>query len=161
MKYSSSCQCRMKEDKPTSNRYPHRQKQVASEPKHTSLNEKANEFVSRRFAELEEKDMVKKDESIIEEALAHVARFKVLLESLRHIAHKNFPINQCTPMATSKLDADLHGTQVDQTKYRSMIGGLMYLTASRPDIAFATFDADHAGCDNDCKSTSRGYISGR
>ncbi|GJR30046.1 hypothetical protein Tco_1106278, partial [Tanacetum coccineum] len=28
---------------------------------------------------------------------------------------------------------------VDQTKYRSMIGGLMYLTASRPDIAFATF----------------------
>ncbi|GJR31784.1 hypothetical protein Tco_1108016 [Tanacetum coccineum] len=45
----------------------------------------------------------------------------------------------CTPMATTKLDADLQGTQVDQTKYRSMIGGLMYLTASRPDIAFATF----------------------
>ncbi|GJZ97850.1 integrase, catalytic region, zinc finger, CCHC-type containing protein [Tanacetum coccineum] len=34
---------------------------------------------------------------------------------------------------------DLQGTQVDQTKHRSMIGGLMYLTASRPDIAFATF----------------------
>ncbi|GJV11551.1 retrovirus-related pol polyprotein from transposon TNT 1-94 [Tanacetum coccineum] len=44
-----------------------------------------------------------------------------------------------TPMATTKLDADLQGTPVDQTKYRSMIGGLMYLTASRPDIAFATF----------------------
>ncbi|GJT85753.1 retrovirus-related pol polyprotein from transposon TNT 1-94 [Tanacetum coccineum] len=44
-----------------------------------------------------------------------------------------------TPMATVKLDADLQGTQVDQTKYRSMIGGLMYLTASRLDIAFATF----------------------
>ncbi|GKC94610.1 hypothetical protein Tco_1160052 [Tanacetum coccineum] len=42
-------------------------------------------------------------------------------------------------MATTKLDADLQGTQVDQTKYRGMIGGLMYLTASRPDIAFATF----------------------
>ncbi|GJZ69937.1 hypothetical protein Tco_0633487 [Tanacetum coccineum] len=41
-------------------------------------------------------------------------------------------------MATVKLDADLQGIQVDQTKYRSMIGGLMYLTASRPDIAFAT-----------------------
>ncbi|GJY58460.1 retrovirus-related pol polyprotein from transposon TNT 1-94 [Tanacetum coccineum] len=27
----------------------------------------------------------------------------------------------------------------DQTKYHSMIGGLMYLTASRPNIAFATF----------------------
>ncbi|GJT52526.1 retrovirus-related pol polyprotein from transposon TNT 1-94 [Tanacetum coccineum] len=44
-----------------------------------------------------------------------------------------------TPMATTKLDADLQGTLVDQTKYRSMIGGLMYLTASRPDIAYATF----------------------
>ncbi|GJR98862.1 retrovirus-related pol polyprotein from transposon TNT 1-94 [Tanacetum coccineum] len=44
-----------------------------------------------------------------------------------------------TPMATTKLDADLQGTPVDQTKYRSMIGGLMYLTTSRPDIAFATF----------------------
>ncbi|GJY29314.1 retrovirus-related pol polyprotein from transposon TNT 1-94 [Tanacetum coccineum] len=44
-----------------------------------------------------------------------------------------------TLMATTKLDADLQGTQVDKTKYHSMIGGLMYLTASRPDIAFATF----------------------
>ncbi|GJU43426.1 retrovirus-related pol polyprotein from transposon TNT 1-94 [Tanacetum coccineum] len=44
-----------------------------------------------------------------------------------------------TPMATTKIDEDLQGTPTDQTKYHSMIGGLMYLTASRPDIAFATF----------------------
>ncbi|GJW70982.1 retrovirus-related pol polyprotein from transposon TNT 1-94 [Tanacetum coccineum] len=44
-----------------------------------------------------------------------------------------------TPMAIVKLDADLQGTQDDQTNYRSMIGGLMYLTSSLPDIAFATF----------------------
>nr|GEZ17323.1 uncharacterized mitochondrial protein AtMg00810-like [Tanacetum cinerariifolium] len=44
------------------------------------------------------------------------------------------------PMATTKIDADLHGTLTDQTKYRSMIGGLMYFSASRPDIAFATFE---------------------
>ncbi|GJV12175.1 retrovirus-related pol polyprotein from transposon TNT 1-94 [Tanacetum coccineum] len=44
-----------------------------------------------------------------------------------------------TPMATARIDADLQGTLTDQTKYRSMIGELMYLTASRPDIAFATF----------------------
>nr|GEW81250.1 hypothetical protein [Tanacetum cinerariifolium] len=37
-----------------------------------------------------------------------------------------------TPMATKHLDA------VDQTKYRSMVGALMYLTASRPDIMHAT-----------------------
>ncbi|GJT34087.1 retrovirus-related pol polyprotein from transposon TNT 1-94 [Tanacetum coccineum] len=45
----------------------------------------------------------------------------------------------CTPMATERLDADLQGTPTDQTTYHPMIGGLMYLTASRPDIAFATF----------------------
>ncbi|GJY41304.1 hypothetical protein Tco_0428574 [Tanacetum coccineum] len=44
-----------------------------------------------------------------------------------------------TPMATERLDADLQSTPTDQTNYRRMIGGLMYLTASRPDIAFATF----------------------
>nr|GEU54229.1 uncharacterized mitochondrial protein AtMg00810-like [Tanacetum cinerariifolium] len=42
-------------------------------------------------------------------------------------------------MATTKLDVDLQGTQVDQTKYQRMIEGLMYLIASRPDIAFVTF----------------------
>nr|GEX15050.1 hypothetical protein [Tanacetum cinerariifolium] len=43
-----------------------------------------------------------------------------------------------TPMATKHLDADLSRTPVDQTKYRSMVGALMYLTASRPDIVHAT-----------------------
>ncbi|GJR92452.1 hypothetical protein Tco_0264626 [Tanacetum coccineum] len=43
-----------------------------------------------------------------------------------------------TPMATKHLDADLSGTLVDQMKYRSMVGALMYLTASRPDIVHAT-----------------------
>nr|GEV38893.1 hypothetical protein [Tanacetum cinerariifolium] len=43
-----------------------------------------------------------------------------------------------TPMATKHLDADLSGTPVDQTKYRSMVGVLMYLTTSRPDIMHAT-----------------------
>ncbi|GJU09844.1 retrovirus-related pol polyprotein from transposon TNT 1-94 [Tanacetum coccineum] len=43
-----------------------------------------------------------------------------------------------TPMATKPLDADLSGTHVDQTKYHSMVGALMYLTASRLDIVHAT-----------------------
>nr|GFA32791.1 hypothetical protein [Tanacetum cinerariifolium] len=43
-----------------------------------------------------------------------------------------------TPMATKHLDADLSGTPVDQTSYRSKVGALMYLTASRPDIMHAT-----------------------
>ncbi|GJV28175.1 retrovirus-related pol polyprotein from transposon TNT 1-94 [Tanacetum coccineum] len=43
-----------------------------------------------------------------------------------------------TPMATKHLDADLSGTPIDQMKYHSMVGTLMYLTASRPDIVHAT-----------------------
>ncbi|GJY24980.1 retrovirus-related pol polyprotein from transposon TNT 1-94 [Tanacetum coccineum] len=69
------------------------------------------------------------------------------------------------PLATKpKLDADLSGTPVDQTKYRSMIGSLMYLTSSRPDLVQADSgfeltafsDVDHAGCIDTRKSTSGG-----
>ena len=44
---------------------------------------------------------------------------------------------QSTPISTSTaLDADLDGEEVDQKEYRSMIGSLLYLTATRPDIQF-------------------------
>ncbi|GJY00556.1 retrovirus-related pol polyprotein from transposon TNT 1-94 [Tanacetum coccineum] len=41
-------------------------------------------------------------------------------------------VSMSTPMSTERLDADSQGTLTDQTTYRRMIGGLMYLTASRP-----------------------------
>ncbi|KAI3681921.1 hypothetical protein L6452_36728 [Arctium lappa] len=42
-----------------------------------------------------------------------------------------------TPMETHKqITADLEGEDMDVHHYRSMIGSLMYLTASRPDIMF-------------------------
>ncbi|GKD11130.1 hypothetical protein Tco_1190815 [Tanacetum coccineum] len=37
----------------------------------------------------------------------------------------------------NKLDEDLQGTPVDATFYRGMIGSLMYLTSSRPDLIYA------------------------
>ncbi|GJW29010.1 retrovirus-related pol polyprotein from transposon TNT 1-94 [Tanacetum coccineum] len=48
-------------------------------------------------------------------------------------------VSMSTHMATERLDANLQGTPTDQTTYHRMIGELMYLTASHPDIAFATF----------------------
>nr|GEU94825.1 retrovirus-related Pol polyprotein from transposon TNT 1-94 [Tanacetum cinerariifolium] len=43
-----------------------------------------------------------------------------------------------TPMVDRlKLDEDPLGIPVDQTYFRSMVGSLMYLTASRPDLVFA------------------------
>jgi hypothetical protein len=43
-----------------------------------------------------------------------------------------------TPMDTSgSLDSDKSGNIVDQKLYRSMIGSLLYVTASRPDVMFS------------------------
>nr|GEX06658.1 hypothetical protein [Tanacetum cinerariifolium] len=94
----------------------------------------------------------------------HPEKAKYTLEILhKHGMDKGQSIG--TPMATKhKLDADLSGNPVDQTDYHSMIGSLMYLTSSRPDIvqADSSFeltafsDADHAGCIDSRKSTSRG-----
>jgi hypothetical protein len=42
------------------------------------------------------------------------------------------------PMSTTTaLDADEEGEHVDQKEYRSMIGSLLYLTATRLDIQFS------------------------
>ncbi|GKE50994.1 retrovirus-related pol polyprotein from transposon TNT 1-94 [Tanacetum coccineum] len=77
-----------------------------------------------------------------------------------------------TPMVEkNKLDEDLHGTPVDATLYRGMIGSLMYLTSSRPDLIYAVClclwylkdsgmsltaysDTDHPGCQDTRQSTS-------
>nr|GEU72732.1 retrovirus-related Pol polyprotein from transposon TNT 1-94 [Tanacetum cinerariifolium] len=56
---------------------------------------------------------------------------------------KKYGMESCDPVGTpmeirDKLDLDQNGTPVDATKYRSMIGALMYLMSSRPDIVHAT-----------------------
>nr|GEU93696.1 retrotransposon protein, putative, unclassified [Tanacetum cinerariifolium] len=89
-----------------------------------------------------------------------------------------YGMESCDPVGTpmeikDKLDLDQTGTPVDAMKYRSMIGALMYLTSSRPDIVYATclclwytkdfgfeltgfLDADYAGCKDTFKSTFGG-----
>jgi hypothetical protein len=48
-------------------------------------------------------------------------------------------VSQSRPPMPSNghLDLDEGGKPVDQTLYRTMIGSLLYLTASRPDIMFS------------------------
>nr|GFA35721.1 hypothetical protein [Tanacetum cinerariifolium] len=102
---------------------------------------------------------------------------KYALESL-----KKYGFESCDPVDTpmvekSKLDEDKEGKAVDSSHYRGMIGTLLYLTASRPDLQFSICmcaryqarpsemhdssvaltsfaDADHAGCQDTRQSTS-------
>ena len=49
-----------------------------------------------------------------------------------------------TPMVTGTLfDANFSGKSVDQKTYKGIIGFLVYLTASRPNIMFATCFCSH------------------
>nr|GEV60698.1 copia protein [Tanacetum cinerariifolium] len=62
---------------------------------------------------------------------------KYALESL-----KKYGFESCDPVDTpmvekSKLDEDKEGKAVDPPHYHGMIGTLLYLTASRPDLQFA------------------------
>ncbi|GJS84715.1 retrovirus-related pol polyprotein from transposon TNT 1-94 [Tanacetum coccineum] len=62
---------------------------------------------------------------------------KYSLESL-----KKYGFDSCDPMDTSmveksKLDDDKEGKEVDPSHYHGVIGTLLYLTASRPDLQFS------------------------
>nr|GFA22998.1 retrovirus-related Pol polyprotein from transposon TNT 1-94 [Tanacetum cinerariifolium] len=97
-----------------------------------------------------------------DETFAPVARIEAIRLFLAYAAHKDFTVFQMdvkttflngilkeevyvgqppvsTPMVEqAKLKLDLVRKPVDHTDYRSMIGSLMYVTSSRPDIMFAT-----------------------
>nr|GEW39874.1 hypothetical protein [Tanacetum cinerariifolium] len=104
-----------------------------------------------------------------------INQFKYALESL-----KKYGFESCDPIDTpmvekSKLDKDKEGKALDPSHYCGMIGTLLYLTASRPDLQFAicmyaryqarptkkhdssvalTAFADHASCQDIRRSTS-------
>ncbi|GKB21283.1 retrovirus-related pol polyprotein from transposon TNT 1-94 [Tanacetum coccineum] len=66
-----------------------------------------------------------------------INQLKYALESLKKYGFDSYdPVD--TPMVEkSKLDEDKEGKVVDPSHYRGMIGTLLYLTASRPDLQFA------------------------
>nr|GFA85101.1 hypothetical protein [Tanacetum cinerariifolium] len=86
---------------------------------------------------------------------------KYILDILKKFVMENCDMVPTPMVEQAKLKLDLVGKPVDHTNYRSMIGSLMYVTSSRPDIMFATYsgfdltaysDADHAGCHLDRKT---------
>ncbi|GKA12162.1 copia protein [Tanacetum coccineum] len=94
---------------------------------------------------------------------------------IEHGFTKDECVSISTPMATERLDADLQGTTTNQMTYRPRLTvkyfkevkrifrylrqsfnmGLWYPKDSGFEL-IAYSDADHAGCKDDCKSTSGG-----
>ncbi|GKC23861.1 retrotransposon protein, putative, ty1-copia subclass [Tanacetum coccineum] len=65
----------------------------------------------------------------------HVYKLEKALYGLKQAPRACDPVD--TPMVEkSKLDEDPQGKAVDPTHYCGMVGTLMYLTASRPDLTF-------------------------
>ncbi|GJR93720.1 retrovirus-related pol polyprotein from transposon TNT 1-94 [Tanacetum coccineum] len=81
--------------------------------------------------ELKEEVFVSQPEGFVDpDHPTHVYRLKKALK------------DSCDPVDTPmvdrlKLDEDPLGIPVDQTRFRSMVGSLMHLTASRPDLVFS------------------------
>ncbi|GJX50432.1 retrovirus-related pol polyprotein from transposon TNT 1-94, partial [Tanacetum coccineum] len=73
-----------------------------------------------------------------EESFTPVARLDAIRIFLAYAAHIKWIDPVDTPIVEkSKLDEDTQGKVIDPTHYHGMIGTLMYLTASRPDLIFA------------------------
>nr|GEV44631.1 hypothetical protein [Tanacetum cinerariifolium] len=100
---------------------------------------------------------------------------KYILDMLIRFGMENCDIVPTSMVEQAKLKLDLVGKPVDHTDYRNMIGSLMYVTSSRPDIMFSTClwypkdsafdltvysDADRAGCHLDRKKSKYVAVSG-
>nr|GEU96465.1 ribonuclease H-like domain-containing protein [Tanacetum cinerariifolium] len=91
-----------------------------------------NRYLNEDFEDYSEDIKTKNKATLFFPTLAAYA-----LESL-----KKYGFDSCDPVDTpmvekSKLDEDKEGKAVDPSHYRGMIGTLLYLTASRPDLQFA------------------------
>ncbi|GJY85212.1 retrovirus-related pol polyprotein from transposon TNT 1-94 [Tanacetum coccineum] len=62
---------------------------------------------------------------------------KYALESLKKYGFDSCDLVDTPMVEKSKLDENKEGKAVDPSHYRGMIGTLLYLTASRPDLQFA------------------------
>ncbi|GJS83294.1 uncharacterized mitochondrial protein-like protein [Tanacetum coccineum] len=62
---------------------------------------------------------------------------KYALESLKKYEMESFDLVDTSMVEKSKLDEDTQGKAVDPIHYHGMVGTLMYLTSSRPDLVYA------------------------
>ncbi|GJT66706.1 copia protein [Tanacetum coccineum] len=92
------------------------------------------------FDQLQVWELVPQPDCVVIIALKWI--YKVKLDEYGDVLKNKARMDSCDPVDTPmvdrlKLDEDPLGIPVNQTRFRSMVGSLMYLTASRPDLVFA------------------------
>nr|GEV62710.1 hypothetical protein [Tanacetum cinerariifolium] len=128
-----------------------------------AMQEELNEFERlENKARLVDRGYRQEEGIDFEESFAPVARLEAIWIFLAYAAHKNMVVYQMDVktaflngnlreevyvsqpdwngndlLLKSKLDEDREGKAVDRSHYHGMIGTLLYLTASRPDLQFA------------------------
>nr|GEV53828.1 integrase, catalytic region, zinc finger, CCHC-type, peptidase aspartic, catalytic [Tanacetum cinerariifolium] len=121
-------------------------------PIETTSNEKTSPISLTKADELHQEDSVDFDDNSqsynwtkdhpLDQVISDLSK-PIMTRQRLHTNSEKHGMDECvsmsTPIATERLVADLQGTPTDQTTYHQMIGGIMYLTTSRPDIAYATF----------------------
>nr|GFA19561.1 retrovirus-related Pol polyprotein from transposon TNT 1-94 [Tanacetum cinerariifolium] len=70
--------------------------------------------------------------------ISFIKKTKMNLDILKRFGMENYDTVPTPMVKQAKLKLDLFRKPVNHTDYRSMIGSLMYVTSSRPDIMFAT-----------------------
>jgi hypothetical protein len=76
-----------------------------------------------------------------EETFVHQAKYT--MDIVRKFKMEDFKAMAMPMSTTTALDVDEEGEHMDQKEYRSMIGSLLYLTATRPDIQFSVCLCTH------------------
>ncbi|GJT46223.1 retrovirus-related pol polyprotein from transposon TNT 1-94 [Tanacetum coccineum] len=82
--------------------------------------------------------------SLVQQTLVNQSPRGIFINQSNNVLEilKKYGMETCDPIGTlmeirDKLDLDKNRTLVDATKYQSMIGALMYLMSSKPDIVHA------------------------
>nr|GEU48439.1 hypothetical protein [Tanacetum cinerariifolium] len=129
------CIYKVKTDEFSGNRgHPYLRSNVAHKNKTIFKTDVKTAFLN---GELKEEVYVSQPEVFVDQDNpSHVYKLKKALYGLKQAPRACDSVG--TPLVEkSKLDKDLQEKPVDATLYRGMIGSLMYLTSSRPDLTYA------------------------
>lgn len=102
------------------------------------------DFKNSMMAEFDMTDLGKRKYFLGIEVVQTTTSFFIGQKKYAQEVLERFHLENCNPIGTRtelglKLTSDLDGERVDSTYFKQIVGSLMYLTTTRPDIMYAVF----------------------